>query len=334
MEPRRSKRLAERPGVVSVSVEVKKARVGRKKKVDEDGAGDDVKAGVEDKVKVEGDGNGNGNVEAKGNLKKDEEGVKVEEDKGEGGEESNDEEGGETGDVPEKNGTAARKEGTGKHDSEESSEKDPEAAEDGDKVEKMDVGGDADVGDEEQKEAVAAEETVEQKGETKSGRSSRKKAKVGAESLRNLAVGDMVPGDLELETDEGKFVLLRDLVANTGVVFFMFPKANTPGCTKQACGFRDEYETLKKTGYEVWGLGADSAKSLSKWKAKYEIKYGFLSDPKLSLIKAFGAHKTGGGVKRSHVIVKKGGEVEVLAIQISPIDSVSKSVEHVKQSET
>jgi peroxiredoxin Q/BCP len=112
------------------------------------------------------------------------------------------------------------------------------------------------------------------------------------------------------------------------VVVFMYPKANTPGCTKQACGFRDSFTQITDKGYQIYGLSADSPKSLLNWKEKYNLPFDFLSDPEYVLIKFFGAFKTPKGIKRS-VVVLEDGVVVLKEIQISPLDSVSKVLEFI-----
>ncbi|GAB4820666.1 hypothetical protein N2152v2_007712 [Parachlorella kessleri] len=99
-----------------------------------------------------------------------------------------------------------------------------------------------------------------------------KKVKVSA-----LKVGDLVP-DASLENEEGETVNLREAVKDTGAVIFMYPKANTGGCTKQACGFKDNYADIKKAGFTVFGLSFDKAKSQKNWKTKYELPYHLLTD--------------------------------------------------------
>ena len=112
------------------------------------------------------------------------------------------------------------------------------------------------------------------------------------------------------------------------IVVFMYPKANTPGCTKQACGFRDSFQQIKDKGYSIYGLSADSPKSLLNWKEKYNLPFDFLSDPDYILIKFFGACKSPKGIKRS-VVVLEDGVVVLKEIQISPLDSVSKVLEFI-----
>ena len=104
------------------------------------------------------------------------------------------------------------------------------------------------------------------------------------------------------------------------------PKANTPGCTKQACLFRDEYEKFTEKGYKVYGCSKDSPKSMLNWKTKYDFQYDLLSDPNQLLIKAVGA-KDGDKTTRSHVVVGQDGICLDIVIKVSPGDSSSKAFE-------
>lgn len=71
----------------------------------------------------------------------------------------------------------------------------------------------------------------------------------------------------------------QDLIKDNGIVIFFYPKANTPGCTTQACGFRDNYDELLKAGYKVYGMSADKPKSQANWRKKHNFQYNLLSDP-------------------------------------------------------
>ncbi|KAA8499912.1 Peroxiredoxin [Porphyridium purpureum] len=148
-------------------------------------------------------------------------------------------------------------------------------------------------------------------------------------SVKKVAVGDSLPLELELENENGETCKLGDLVKERGCVFFMYPKANTPGCTKQACGFNDNLTPITAAGYDVYGLSADKPKSQLNWKTKYGLGYHLLCDPQHTLIKAFGAHKAPGSIARSHVVVEKGGKVLLIANQVSPGDSVAQASEFV-----
>ncbi|KAK7512145.1 thioredoxin-like protein [Phyllosticta citriasiana] len=117
----------------------------------------------------------------------------------------------------------------------------------------------------------------------------------------------------EVETNDGTKTTLKQLVddSNAGVVLFTYPKASTPGCTKQACLFRDAYAPLTATGLSIYGLSADSPKSNTTFKTKQNLPYALLCDPFFSLIKAIGLAKTGAakGTVRGVFVVDKTGKV-------------------------
>lgn len=144
-------------------------------------------------------------------------------------------------------------------------------------------------------------------------------------------VGDLLP-DFVFETEESESgsactLSLKEAYMQNGIVIFFYPKANTPGCTKQACGFSLNYEKLLSAGYTVLGMSADRPKSQSTWKKKFELKFHLLSDPDMKFMKDLGVAKAG-KILRSHVIVKKGGEIAVKEIKISPGDSFAQAVEY------
>ncbi|CAK4077299.1 unnamed protein product [Aphanomyces euteiches] len=175
--------------------------------------------------------------------------------------------------------------------------------------------------------APVAEETAKEADEADEAAKPEDKAEEPAKAAASstLKVGDTVP-NVELHNEDDEVVHVHDLVKEKGAVFFMFPKADTPGCTKQACGFRDEYEKFTSAGYNVFALGGDTPKALQKWKAKKELPYKLLSDPKHALIGPFGSSKPGKKVQRSHVIVGAGGAVVEIQSHVGPQDSVDKSV--------
>lgn len=99
-----------------------------------------------------------------------------------------------------------------------------------------------------------------------------------------LAIGDDFPDLPELEFDEStpeekKTVKLSDVLKDHGIILFFYPKANTGGCTKQACGFQDNLAEIEKAGYKVFGMSADKPKSQAGWKTKRGFEYNLLSDP-------------------------------------------------------
>ena len=89
--------------------------------------------------------------------------------------------------------------------------------------------------------------------------------------MTTLKVGDKVP-DFSVLNDQGKPVSLSDYQGKKLVVFF-YPKANTPGCTMEACNLRDHYSLLKEKGYELLGVSADSVKKQESFKNKYQHEF-------------------------------------------------------------
>ncbi len=95
--------------------------------------------------------------------------------------------------------------------------------------------------------------------------------------------------DFTLEDANGERVSLADFKGKNVVVYF-YPKDDTPGCTKEACGFRDHWKELQKAGVVVLGISADGAASHEKFAAKYKLPFPLLSDPDRKVMTAWGAY--------------------------------------------
>ncbi len=92
-----------------------------------------------------------------------------------------------------------------------------------------------------------------------------------------LKVGDELPNFVAIDTNGVAFDSSK-LIGNQPVVIYFYPKDNTPGCTAQACSFRDNYQIFKDLGAEVIGISADSVTSHVKFKSKYQLPFILLSD--------------------------------------------------------
>jgi len=101
-----------------------------------------------------------------------------------------------------------------------------------------------------------------------------------------LKVGDKVP-DFSAKDQDGNTINLSDYKGKKLIVFF-YPKANTPGCTAEACNLRDNYKELQDRGYELLGVSADSEKKQSNFKNKYEFPFPLLADEDHTVINTFG----------------------------------------------
>jgi len=146
-----------------------------------------------------------------------------------------------------------------------------------------------------------------------------KSPKKKASTSKKAVVGKACP-ELEFVLEDETPTKLTDLTKERGVVIFMYPRANTPGCTKQACGYRDLAKEFDAAGFDIYGLSYDKPKSQKNWQTKYDLPYSLLTDEKKEAIKAFGASKEQTKIKRSHIIIAKGGEVLDIQNQISPAD--------------
>src|SRR5258708_5909143 len=103
-----------------------------------------------------------------------------------------------------------------------------------------------------------------------------------------LAPGDPAP-DFELTTDTGETLRLSDL-AGKRVVLYAYPAAMTPGCTKEACDFRDSLQSLKAAGVEVIGVSPDSQPKLAAFRDREGLNFPLVSDPDRSVLSTYGAY--------------------------------------------
>jgi len=118
-----------------------------------------------------------------------------------------------------------------------------------------------------------------------------------------------------LQDGEGRTVSLAEL-SGKNVVLYFYPKDDTPGCTKEACGFRDEWKEIGKLNAVVLGVSADGPESHRKFTAKYKLPFPLLSDPDRKVMKTYGAYgekmmygKKTVGVIRSTVWIGPDGKV-------------------------
>ena len=129
-----------------------------------------------------------------------------------------------------------------------------------------------------------------------------------------LSPGDAAP-DFTLPDAEGNDVSLSDFRGQSVVVYF-YPAAGTPGCTKQACDFRDNLSSLRSAGYAVVGISPDKPEKLAKFRERDSVNFPLLSDPERATLQAYGAYgekknygKTYLGVIRSTFIVDPEGKI-------------------------
>ncbi|MDA8427121.1 MAG: peroxiredoxin [Treponema sp.] len=138
-----------------------------------------------------------------------------------------------------------------------------------------------------------------------------------------LKEGDKAP-DFELVSDGGSIVKLSSLRGRTVVLYF-YPRDDTPGCTTEACSFRDSWAAVEAAGAVVFGISPDSAGSHVKFKAKYALPFPLLADEEKVALRAFGAFGTKmmygkevEGVIRSTFIVGPDGVIRKVFPKVKP----------------
>jgi peroxiredoxin Q/BCP len=102
-----------------------------------------------------------------------------------------------------------------------------------------------------------------------------------------LAPGDKAT-DFSLTADDGRTVRLSELKGRPVLLYF-YPKDDTPGCTKEACGFRDAWADVQDTGATVFGVSPDAVVSHQRFRAKYRLPFALLADPDHAVAEAYGA---------------------------------------------
>jgi thioredoxin-dependent peroxiredoxin len=139
-----------------------------------------------------------------------------------------------------------------------------------------------------------------------------------------INVGDKAP-DFELMKPDGSVFRLKDQLKETNVVLYFYPKDNTPGCTKQACEFRDQYEVFKEHEAEVVGISADSSDSHDEFERSHRLPFVLLSDTGNKVRNMFGVPRKFGIIPgRVTYVIDKDGIVRYI------FNSMTKPLEHVK----
>ena len=151
-----------------------------------------------------------------------------------------------------------------------------------------------------------------------------------------LNVGDKVP-EFSLILDSGKKISTKDLKGQKTIIYF-YPKDNTPGCTKEACAFQENYSKFQKKGVEIYGVSKDTVDSHVKFKDKYSLAFPLISDPDVVLANAFGAWgeknmygKKVFGVIRSTFVVNEKGIVEKVYPKVKPEEHAAQILSYLAQ---
>lgn len=150
--------------------------------------------------------------------------------------------------------------------------------------------------------------------------------------MANLNIGDKAPAFSLLDQD-GKKISFSDYKGKKLLVYF-YPKADTPGCTKQACSVKDASKELKKLGAAAVGISPDQPPKQKKFDDKYSLGFPLLSDPDNKVAKAYGAWgeksmygKKYEGIIRSSFVIDDKGRILQASYKVKPLDTVPKANE-------
>ena len=143
--------------------------------------------------------------------------------------------------------------------------------------------------------------------------------------MDTLQIGDHAPENLGVDK-EGNHHKLADYKGKKLVVFF-YPKANTPGCSAEACNLRDHWSDFQEKGYQVLGVSADSAKKQSNFINKFELPFPLIADEDKKVINAFGVWgpkkfmgKEYEGIHRTTFIIDENGKIENVISKVKTKD--------------
>lgn len=138
------------------------------------------------------------------------------------------------------------------------------------------------------------------------------------------------------ETQDGTTVSLKEFLGKPVVLFF-YPKDDTPGCTTEACSFRDEYAALKGAGAAVLGISPDSAKSHAKFAEKHALPYPLVADPEKKIVQAYGVWGEKSlygrkymGVARTTFVIDAKGRIAHVFERVKPLGHAREVVAAVK----
>jgi peroxiredoxin Q/BCP len=151
------------------------------------------------------------------------------------------------------------------------------------------------------------------------------------------AVGSLAP-DFALSADDGQIVRLSDYRGQRVVLYF-YPKDDTPGCTTQACGFRDNYVEIAEQNAVVFGISPDDVKSHVKFRTKFDLPFRLLADEEHKVAELYGVWgeksmygKTYFGIIRSHFVVDEDGKIAEVRYHVSPEESVQGALAALRRS--
>ncbi|EMJ63379.1 peroxiredoxin [Leptospira sp. P2653] len=143
---------------------------------------------------------------------------------------------------------------------------------------------------------------------------------------------------ISLESTEGKNVKLPEDIAGSWTLLYFYPKDDTPGCTKQACSYRDNIGEFKKIGAKVYGVSLDNLDSHGNFIQKYSLNFPLLSDPDHKLSEALGVYgdqewkgKVFKGLSRDSFLISPNGKIQKVWRKVDPATTVEETLQEISK---
>ena len=150
--------------------------------------------------------------------------------------------------------------------------------------------------------------------------------------MTHLKTGEKAP-DIQAKDHEGNPINLKDFRGNKVILFF-YPKANTPGCTAEACNLRDNYSELNDKGFKIIGVSADDENKQKNFAEKYDFQYPLIPDTEKAVIKAYGVWgpkkfmgKSYEGINRTTFVIDEQGNIERIINKVKTKDHAQQILE-------
>jgi len=153
--------------------------------------------------------------------------------------------------------------------------------------------------------------------------------------MAELSEGQKAP-DFTAKDQNGKNVSLSDFAGKELILYF-YPKDDTPGCTAEACSFRDNYQSLLDSGFEVVGVSTDDEKSHQKFISKYNLPFALISDTEKNIVESYGVWveknmygKKYMGIARNTFIIDKEGMIKKIIKKVDTVNSSAQIIDLLK----
>jgi len=141
-----------------------------------------------------------------------------------------------------------------------------------------------------------------------------------------------------LESSQGRTLYLPDDILGQWTILYFYPKDDTPGCTKQACGYRDNLENFKKNNIQIFGISGDDIKSHQNFSSKFHLPFELLSDPHQKLSEPLGVYgdqswqgKTFKGLSRDTFVVDPKGIIQIVWRKVNPEKTIEETLSALKE---